>query len=82
MLNNVEENLWGEGTSNLVHQVHENWSENVSQLSTKLSGGEFNCVSLPSVISRQKTLMHVPADVHKAKIITFACGHLPFSRYA
>lgn len=74
----------GGGISKLVHQVHEKyWSENgVPQLSTKLSGGEFNCVSLPSVVSRQKALMHVPADMHKAKIITFARGHLPFSRYA
>lgn len=74
----------GEGRSNLVHQVHEKHrSENgVPQLSVKLSGGEFNCVSLPSIVSRQKALMHVPADVHKAKIITFARGHLPFSRYA
>jgi len=70
MLNNVEENLWGEGTSNLVHQVHENWSENVSQLSTKLSGGEFNCVSLPSVISRQKTLMYQPTCTKRRLLLS------------
>lgn len=90
MLNNAEENPvnfrgWmGGGGSNLVHQVYEkHGSENgVPQLSVKLSGSKFNCVSLPSVVSRQKALMHVPADMHKAKIITFARGHSPFSRYA
>lgn len=74
----------GKGASILVHQVYEkHWSANgVPQLSVKLSGGEFNCVSLPSVVSRQKALMHAPVDAHKAKIITFARGHSPFSRYA
>lgn len=87
MLNNAEENLANfreeRGASNFMHQLYEKYrSGNVPQLSVKLSGGEFNCVSLPSIVSRQKALMHVPADVHKAKIITFARGHSPFSRYA